>query len=155
MKKFLILACLFFSPLTFSDSLSETNEWYIAKNGQYLIRDSINDGYFAMLGANTVGELNIYLQFWDKDSCQKDGDKVLTHDPLLVNNKLVKYSQSCYGEWRTFFPSTEAGRKYIVSEFKKKNIVEITTYSKNFKVLFSANGFTKIFNAKKMEVEAI
>lgn len=155
MRKLLILGCLFFSPLALSDSLSETNEWYIAKNGQYLIRDSINNGYFAMMGTNTVGDLNVYLQFWDNDGCQKDGNKVLNHDPLLVNGKLVKYSQACNGEWRTFFPSTEAGRKYLISEFKKKNLVEITTYDKNFKVLFSAKGFTKLFNAKKIQAEAI
>ncbi|EPX4131419.1 hypothetical protein ACW0FT_004615 [Vibrio alginolyticus] len=154
-KKIILLSLAALSSGVYADTSDEINEWYIAQNEQYLIRDSINDGYYANLSSNQRGDLNVYLQFWDETKCKTDGDKVMGHDPLYVNDKLVKYSQACNGSWRTFFPSTEAGRKYIVSQFKKKNLVEITTYKKDFKVLFSAKGFTKLFNEKRMQLDAI
>ncbi|QJT31047.1 MULTISPECIES: hypothetical protein [Aeromonas] len=145
----IILAITFFTIATSSlaGEQEEMNKWYMAKSGDYTIRDSINDGIFASLSKTVSGGLNIYIQRYEPEKCKESEQTTHSHEPLNINGTLVKYGQACSGQWRTFFPITSAGTDYVISEFKRKKIVEVTTYDNSFKLLFSANGFVEAFNS--------
>lgn len=150
----IILATLFLSFFSHADNIDEQNQWYQAKNGMYVIRDTINDGYVATLEQSKNGTLNIYIQYVDIDGCKNKDGISGTHDPLYVNGVLVKFAQACNNEWRTFYPISQEGSNYIIKEFINKSNVEIMTYNKDFKLLFSANGFSKIYNKKQTQLTA-
>ncbi len=75
-----------------------------------------------------------------------------SHDPLYINGTLVKFAQACNNDWRTFYPISMEGTNHIIREFMRKSNVEVMTYDKSFKPLFSAKGFTKIYNEKQKEI---
>lgn len=149
MMKKIILSTLLISFFSQASNIDEQNEWYLAKNGMYIIRDSINDGLVATLETSRDGMLNIYIQYLDVDDCKNKDGMSSSHDPLYVNGTLVKFAQACNNDWRTFYPISMEGSNYIIREFMRKSNVEIMTYDKSFKALFSAKGFTKIYNEKQ------
>ncbi|WP_429215352.1 hypothetical protein, partial [Aeromonas veronii] len=125
---------------------------YLAKNGMYIIRDSINDGLIATLEKSRDGMLNIYIQYVDIDGCKEKNGVSSSHDPLYINGTLVKFAQACNNDWRTFYPISTEGTNHIIREFMRKSNVEVMTYDKSFKALFSAKGFTKIYDKKQKEI---
>ncbi|WP_434429076.1 hypothetical protein [Aeromonas veronii] len=66
----IILSTLLLSFFSQASIIDEQNEWYLAKNGMYIIRDSINDGLIATLEKSRDGMLNIYIQYVDIDGCK-------------------------------------------------------------------------------------
>lgn len=154
MKYLIALLGLVFTASAISDEISETNKWYMAQNGNYTIRDSINDGLIATLEKARDGKLNIYLKYFDEANCKDSDGSIKSHDPLSINGTLIKFGQSCNGNVHTFFPITMDGSNFIISEFKKKSNVEVSTYDKKFKALFSARGFNEVFIIENGRVNA-
>ena len=148
----IILSTLLLSFFSQASIIDEQNEWYLAKNGMYIIRDSINDGLIATLEKSRDGMLNIYIQYVDIDGCRDKNGVSSSHDPLYINGTLVKFAQACNNDWRTFYPISMEGTNHIIREFMRKSNVEVMTYDKSFKALFSAKGFTKIYNEKQKEI---
>lgn len=64
----------------------------------------------------------------------------------------MKFAQACNNDWRTFYPISTEGTNHIIREFMRKSNVEVMTYDKSFKALFSAKGFTKIHDKKQKEI---
>lgn len=148
----IILSTLLLSFFSQASIIDEQNEWYLAKNGMYIIRDSINDGLIATLEKSRDGMLNIYIQYVDIDGCKEKNGVSSSHDPLYINGTLVKFAQACNNDWRTFYPISTEGTNHIIREFMRKSNVEVMTYDKSFKALFSAKGFTKIYDKKQKEI---
>ncbi|MFM5418446.1 hypothetical protein ACEUAV_06355 [Aeromonas veronii] len=148
----IIISTLLLSFFSQASIIDEQNEWYLAKNGMYIIRDSINDGLIATLEKSRDGMLNIYIQYVDIDGCKEKNGVSSSHDPLYINGTLVKFAQACNNDWRTFYPISTEGTNHIIREFMRKSNVEVMTYDKSFKALFSAKGFTKIYDKKQKEI---
>ncbi|MDR5015332.1 hypothetical protein RF663_13965 [Aeromonas veronii] len=148
----IIISTLLLSFFSQASIIDEQNEWYLAKNGMYIIRDSINNGLIATLEKSRDGMLNIYIQYVDIDGCKEKNGVSSSHDPLYINGTLVKFAQACNNDWRTFYPISTEGTNHIIREFMRKSNVEVMTYDKSFKALFSAKGFTKIYDKKQKEI---
>lgn len=155
--KNVISALLLFSSMVVSgvsNAAGEIESWYKSEGGEYLVRDSIHGELHSQLSTSKVGNISVYLFYLDS-SCEGKNSDVVAHDPLLINDKLVRYLQYCDGSRRYFFPATTEGRNYLINEFIKRDFVEIKTYNKDFSSLFSAKGFTKLYNQMKAKEEAI
>ncbi|WP_104401800.1 hypothetical protein [Vibrio penaeicida] len=147
----LILSILSFSAL----SSSEVDAWYTSKGGDYLVKESIHGVAYGLIGVSKAGDMAVYFQFWEEECFSLLGDGVKAHDPIKVNNQLVRMLQSCNGNWRTIFAASDKGRKYIINQFKKKKFVELKGYDDSYRLLFSAKNFTKLFNLKVSSSAAI
>ncbi|MBE4618264.1 hypothetical protein [Vibrio navarrensis] len=152
MAVFLLFTSVIFSCV--SNAEGEIESWYLSKGGEYLVRESIDGSLYSLLSTSKAGDLTVYMFMFDA-SCKDENSDVINHNPLYVNNKLVRFSQYCDGERRYFFPSSDAGRNHIVNEFKKKEFVEVKAHDNSYTKLFSAKGFTKIYNEMKLKSEAI
>ncbi|WP_434565678.1 hypothetical protein QFW85_10895 [Vibrio chagasii] len=151
-KCFLFLSSIFFSSSMYAEG--EIEQWYLSKGGEYLVRESINGSLHSLLSTSKAGDLNVYIFMFDS-SCENKSTDVINHDPLYVNNKLVRFSQYCDDDRRYFYPSSEAGRNHMISEFKKRDFVEVKAHDNSYRTLFSAKGFTKIYNDLNLKSEAI
>jgi len=140
-----IVALFFLLGASLVRAEDEVDAWYLSKGGEYLVRESINGYMHALMSTAKSGKPYVYLVAHDPD-CEKDPGNVIGHNPLYVNGVLTRYSQYCDGSRRYFLPATDAGRMHVINEFKQKKFVEITTHDGGFKALFSAKGFTDIYN---------
>ncbi|WP_087025827.1 hypothetical protein [Thaumasiovibrio subtropicus] len=154
MKNFLksALVALAFAFPAFA--AEETEAWYLSNGDEYLVQEALHESLYALLSISEGDEVSVYLFFDDEDCLTEDGD-VYEHNPLLINGQLVKMSQYCDDIRRYFFPSSEAGRKHLIDQFIKKNVVEIKSHDDSFRTLFSAKGFTKLYRKMLFENEAI
>lgn len=124
---------------------SEVDAWYLSKSDEYMVRDSINGNLHATMSTSKAGTPYVYIFMHDSD-CEKDDGNITTHNPLKINGVLTRYNQYCDGSRRYFLPATDAGREHLINEFKKRNFVEVATHDDSFRSLFSAKGFTDIYN---------
>lgn len=124
---------------------SEVDAWYLSQGNEYMVRDSINGNLHALMSVSKAGTPYVYIFMYDSD-CEKDEGNIIPHNPLKINGVLTRYNQYCDGSRRYFLPATDAGREYLISEFKKKNFVEVATHDGSFRALFSAKGYTGVYN---------
>lgn len=123
----------------------EVDAWYLSQSDEYMIRDSIHGRLHALMSVSKSGKPYVYIFMYDSD-CEKDDGNITSHNPLKINGVLTRYNQYCDGSRRYFLPATDAGREHVINEFKMKNFVEVTTHDETFRSLFSAKGFTAIYN---------
>ena len=152
MAVFLLLTSVMFSCI--SNAEAEIESWYLSKGGEYLVRESIDGSLHSLLSTSKAGNVTVYMFMFDT-SCKDENSDVINHNPLYVNNTLVRFSQYCDGERRYFYPSSDAGRNHMINEFIKKDFVEVKAHDNSYTKLFSAKGFTKIYNEMKLKSEAI
>ncbi|WP_461535186.1 hypothetical protein [Spongorhabdus nitratireducens] len=152
MKKIFI-----FIPLLFSKSLfaADINEWYETEEGDYAIEEALHGSMYATLSESVAGDLSVYIEKYDEDKCDGSNEDVSNHEPVYINDVLVKMSQACNGSWFTIFPSSDKGRDYLINEFKVKRNVIIESYQNEYKLLFSAKGFSKSLKLQKLNKLAI
>ncbi len=153
MKSLILLLCLVCTSMAFADS--EVDEWYKSKSEYYAVKEAIYGKLYATLRRSQYGKLIVFVQIYSPDVCERNGSGVYAHDPLYVNETLIKFSQSCYEDWNHFFATTEEGSVHIVEQFKNEVFVEFRTYDGTAKFVFSAKGFIEIYNQSGVEEEAI
>ena len=150
-----VISTFLLAFLSMNVGASDIDSWYQTKGGEYAIQEAIYGNLYATLANSQAGDLSIYLENWDEEGCKNVGEDVIGHDPLYINDKLIKISQNCNGNWRNYFPATSEGREYLLNEFVRKNNVVIRAYDDSYKFLFSAKGFSKIYKKEKLTASAI
>ncbi len=149
--KSLVVALAFSFPAL---AEGETEAWYLSNGDELLVQESLHQSLYALLSVSEANEVSVYLFFDDEDCLTESGD-IYDHNPLLINNQLVKISQYCDEERRYFFPSSKKGRDYLINEFKRRNVVEVKSHDESFRTLFSAKGFTKLYREIVFDSQAI
>lgn len=145
MNKALIFltSLLMFSTNTYAEG--EMDGWYTAKNGSYLVQEMIYGYGYAELANSMNNKPHIYMFFFDPEGCKKIGTEILTHNPIYINKKLVRFSQNCVDDRHMFYATTDEGNDYIIKQFLKSDVVEYRPYDSEIKYLFSAKNFKEIF----------
>ena len=141
---------LFFSGLAVAED--EIDAWYLSKGGQYLVQESTKGNLYALLTRSKGGEVKVYFTLDDSD-CEKDSGKIIPHNPLSIDGKLVRFSQYCIPEQKTrvFYPSTDEGGKYLLGEFKSKKFVDVMIHDGSYTFVFSAKNFSQVYSDYVLE----
>ena len=95
----------------------EKEAWYLAKDGKYLIRDSLNGNLHGEINISKAGKTSIYFRMIN-DACKGLNSDVSALDPLYINGTLVKFNFYCDGNLSYIMPATDSGRDYLIKEFK-------------------------------------
>lgn len=154
--KNLLLSFLFFSFSAFVIAEDEIDAWYLSKGGDYLVQESTKGNLFALLTRSKGGEIRIYFTMSDA-SCEKSDGKIIPHNPLSIDGKLVRFSQYCEPETQTrvFYPSSDEGAKYLLGEFKGKKFVNVMIHDGSYTFIFSAKNFSDVYSAYALESSGI
>ncbi|MCU8247206.1 hypothetical protein M2G90_20440 [Vibrio vulnificus] len=143
-KVIIVSLCLVFS----SSALSSSNIW--SNDG---IDSNISPEIKVTLFQNVSGGVNIGLTF-PSDDCVDFEDRVLKAPSYSINGTLVKSYAQCIGKGKRMdFPATDAGKEYVISQFKQKNTV---VYGQDgFEITFSAIGFSAVYENYKNRMDGI
>lgn len=107
----------------------------------------------ATIFRNSFGVNNVGIIF-PSDECNGFDSELFRAPSYKVNGTLVKIYAQCISEgMRMDFPATNAGRSYVINQFKSKNVV---IYSQDkIDIKFSAKGFLDVFNSYGSNMEGI
>lgn len=63
-----------------------TEEWYKTVDGNFAVMDSNHQNTFATIAWSKSGDARVYIQAYQPEHCEQNGDQILIHDPLYINN---------------------------------------------------------------------
>lgn len=153
-KLAIVIFFTFFNSSAFS--AGEMDEWYTAKNGMTLVQEMVYGNLYALLGKSNGEQIRVYIISMNDPDCPKIGMGVIAHNPIYVNDKLVRFSQYCNNENTHFFyPTTDEGNAHIIKQFMKSELVEMRMYDSNIKYLFSAKNFNTALSNMSIEDKGI
>nr|WP_086938800.1 hypothetical protein [Thaumasiovibrio occultus] len=151
-------ACLFASHsalATESQSMNvEQQAWYVSQGEEYLVQEQRHGALYALLTTSVEDDIGVYLFFNDAD-CRGDDGQVLSHEPLYINDQLVRFSQYCDAPRRYLVPTTANGRYFLIDEFVKRRSVDISSADHRFTATFSAMGFADFYRQFQQRFDAM
>lgn len=153
-KLTIVIFFAFFNSSAFS--AGEMDEWYTAKNGMTLVQEMVYGNLYALLGKSKEKQIRVYIISMNDPECPKIGSDVIAHNPIYVNDKLVRFSQYCDSQNTHFYyPTTDEGNAHTIKQFKKSTLVEMRVYDSNIKYLFSAKNFNTVLSNMSIENKGI
>jgi hypothetical protein len=155
LKHPLLVFLLLFSEITVAGDDSRQEAWYDTKSGRSMVREANSGVFYATIGRSQDDKFSVYFRI-ENDKCKGiiDGNASEV-EPIYVNGQLLKLANYCDRGDQVYYALTDAGREYVLGQFKSSNWVVIRQYDSETKFKFSAKGFTKHLQKRMAMVDAM
>lgn len=110
---------------------------------------------YAVITVDGTGKLMVTLSF-NSLSCTAKESRAVSASPVYVNGNLVEINTRCdSANSMHYWAANEKGQDYIVQQFKKSRTVKVENQNRTYETSYTANGFTKAWNAAKNNSETL